>query len=397
MKYDFDKVIERRGTNCSKWDRNEELFGKKDIIDMWVADMDFPSPQPVVEAIKKRADHPIFGYTFAPDSLYEIIMERFERYYNWKIKKEWIVLVPGVVDGVNAAIKGLTHPGDEVILQPPVYYPFYSGIANNGCQVRYNPLKFDGNKYVMDYEDLESHFQPKTTFPARDPRVGALILCSPHNPVGRVWTKEELKQLGEICLKYNCPIISDEIHCDLLMDDYKHTVTATISPELAQHTITFMAASKTFNLAGVKASVAIIPNADWRKRFNDARKGQGGVGIFGFEALEAAYRHGDDYLKQLLDYLQGNLDYFCEFIENRIPKLKVVRPEGTYLLWLDMRGLGMDQEELNDFMIQKAGIAVDFGNAFGPGGEGFQRFNLACPRSILEKALNNLEKAINEL
>lgn len=397
MKYDFDKVIDRRRTNSRKWDMNEVMFGKEDLLDMWVADMDFPSPEPVVEAIKKRAEHPVYGYTFPHDSLYKAITDWTERHYGWKIKKEWIVFTAGVVNGLYSAVKAFSHPGDDVVLQPPVYYPFYAAIKNTGRQVLHNHLKFDGNHYTMDFDGLLDLFKQRTTFPLHIPRVKMLMLCSPHNPVGRVWTKEELQTLGEICLKNKCIILSDEIHCDLLVKGVKHTVTSTLSEELQQQTVTFMSASKTFNIAGLTTSFVVIPNDDLRQEYINARAGDNSGNIFGLLALEAAYRFGDEYLDQLRDYLTSNLEFFIEFMKNRIPKLKVVKPDGTYLAWVDMRGLGMSALELQEFIRGKAKLALDDGYAFGPGGEGFQRFNLACPRSILEEALTRLEKAVNEI
>ncbi|MHB8156910.1 MAG: MalY/PatB family protein [Desulfocucumaceae bacterium] len=397
MLYDFDKIINRKNTGSIKWDNNLILFGEEDLLAMWVADMDFPSPAPVVEAIRSRAEHPFYGYTNPTQSLYEAIAERIERYYGWKIKKEWIVLSTGVVNGLHLAVKAFTQPGDEVIVQPPVYYPFYSVIKNNGCQVLHNPLKFDGTRYSMDTEGLVNLFSPVTTFPMRRPRAKMLMLCSPHNPVGRVWNAEELMELGEICLRNDCMILSDEIHCDLLAPGLKHTATATLSRELEQQTITFMSASKTFNLAGLDTSFAIIPNSGWRKSFISAQEGHGRGNIFGLVALEAAYRHGDEYLEQLQHYLFQNLTFFIDFIEKRIPSLKVIRPEGTYLAWVDMRGLGMEVLALQSFIRKKARLALDDGYVFGPGGEGFQRFNLACPRDLLEEALMRLEKAVSSL
>lgn len=397
MIYDFDKVIERKNTNSMKWDRNALLFGTEDVLDMWVADMDFPCPEPVLEVIKKRAQHPIYGYSFPPETLYEAIIERLYRYYGWRVKKEWIVFTAGVVNGIYSAIKAFAHPGDEIILQPPVYYPFFSAIKNNGCQVLPNNLHFDGQRYCMDFAGLKELFKPITTFPPRIPGVKMFILCSPHNPVGRVWTREELTTAGEICINNNCMIISDEIHCDLLFKGVKHTVTSTISKELEQNTITFMSASKTFNLAGLSTSFAVIPNDAWRDQYIRARAGHNSGNPFGMVALEAAFRYGDEYLKQLLEYLEGNLKYFMDFVKNKIPGINVIKPEGTYLVWVDMRGLGMDALKLQNFIREKARLALDDGYAFGSGGEGFQRFNLATPRSILKEALTRLEKAVIEL
>ena len=397
MKYDFDKVIERKGTGSTKWDLNEKLFGTDDVLDMWVADMDFPCPEPVVKAIQKRAEHPIFGYTYPSDDLNQAVVDKMKRDYDWEIEKDWIVYCTGIVSGVYSAVKSLTMPGDQIVVQPPVYYPFYNAIRDNGCHVVANNLKFDGERYEMDFDDLETKFKPKTTFPPSVPRIRGLILCHPHNPVGRVYKEEELKELADLCMEYNTPIISDEIHCDLLMKGVEHVPTAKISKEVEQFTMTFMSASKTFNIAGIPASVAVIPNPKWRAKFVAARAGQSGVSIFGLVALEAAFRHGKEYQEQLSEYLYENVMYFKDYIEKNIPKVKVVDPEGTYLAWVDMRGLGLSNEELREFMLKKARLALDCGFIFGPGGEGFQRFNLACPRAYVTEALERLEKAVKEL
>jgi cystathionine beta-lyase len=397
MKYNFDEVINRRNTNSIKWDKNFQMFGRDDLLAMWVADMDFPCPEPVVRAIKERAEDAVYGYSYPPDSLYEAIVDRLDKQYGWKVKKEWIVFTAGVVNGLYSAVDAFTRPGDEVVVQPPVYYPFYSAIKNNGCQVLHNHLVFDGGRYTMDFKGLEDLFKPVATFPVRFPRIKMLILCSPHNPVGRVWTEEELSVLGEICIKNNCMLISDEIHCDLSLGGVRHTVTSTISGELEQRTITLMSASKTFNLAGLATSFAVIPNEHRRREYVRARAGHNSGNPFGFIALEAAFRYGDEYLEQLRQYLMGNLQFFSDYINNKIPRLKVIKPEGTYLAWVDMRDLGLDALELQYFMRTKARLALDDGYAFGPGGEGFQRFNLACPRSVLIEALMRLEKAVAEI
>jgi len=397
MKYDFDRLVDRRNTNSSKWDLSHIMFGREDLLNMWVADMDFPCPEPVVQALSRRVEHPFYGYTFAPDSLYEIIIERARQRYGWAIRKEWIVFNPGVIEGLYSALKALSKPGDEVVVQPPVYYPFYQAIKQAGCQVLHNPLRLEGTRYAMDLDNLEGLFRPVTTFPTRYPRVKALVLCSPHNPVGRVWSHGELEDLGRVCRTHHCAIIADEIHCDLVVGEARHVVMSSVSQELEQHTITLMSASKTFNVAGLHTSYAIIPNPHWRDSFRQARAGHGSVNLFGLVAMEAAYRHGDEYLQQLLEYLRGNVQLFTDYVKERIPRLRVIPPEGTYLIWVDMRGLGLDNQALQQFMRQRAGLAVNDGYAFGPGGDGFQRFNLACPRSIVMEALTRLEAAVHGL
>ncbi|HBV99366.1 MAG: cystathionine beta-lyase [Peptococcaceae bacterium BICA1-7] len=394
MIYDFDRLIDRRNTASVKWDSNQALFGRESLLDMWVADMDFPCPEQVVRAIRERAEHPVFGYTYPEESLYEAIMERLERHFDWKVKKEWIVFTAGVVNGLHLALKAYTRPGDEVVIQPPVYYPFFNSIKDSGCLALHNPLAFDGSRYTMSLTGLENLFLASETFPVRSPRIKMFILCSPHNPVGRVWTREELLTLGEICLKNGCLLISDEIHCDLMVGESRHTVTASLSEQLERQTITLMSASKTFNLAGLDTSFAVIPDDRLRKEFVQAQAGHSTGNIFGLTALEAAYRHGDQYLAQLKEYLTGNIEYFIAEVEKRMPALKVIRPEGTYLAWVDMRGLGMSPLKLQSFIRDRAGLALDDGFIFGPGGEGFQRFNLACPRSVVAEALARLEEAV---
>ncbi len=396
LKYDFDTLVDRSNTSSSKWGYRKALFGRDDVLPMWVADMDFPAPAEVVEAVRSRAEHPIYGYTVPPSSLWKAIIERLDRFYGWKIKEEWICLTAGVVNGLYSAISAYARPGDEIVVQPPVYYPFYGAVKNTGCQTVYSHLKFDGERYTMDFDGLEDLFRGRSTFPARSPRIKALILCSPHNPVGRVWTRDELATLGRICAEHECVLLSDEIHCDLLTPGARHIVTATISEEIAQNTVTFMSASKTFNLAGLGTSFVVIPNDRLRREFMRARAGHNSGNLFGYAALEAAFRYGDDYLTQLRAYLAGNLRYFTEFLKARLPELKLIRPEGTYLAWVDLRGLGFTPAELQDFIRNKARLALDDGFAFGPGGEGFQRVNLACPRSIVVEATDRLEKAIIE-
>jgi cystathionine beta-lyase len=397
MRYDFDQLHERRGTNSVKWDLKESLFGQDDLLAMWVADMDFPCPEPVVRALSQRVDHPFYGYSFAPDSLYEAIINRARERYGWSIEKEWIVLNAGVIEGLYSAVKALTRPGDEVVVQPPVYYPFYNVVRQAGCQLTYNPLRLEGTRYTMDLENLDGLFRPVTTFPTRYPRIKLLVLCNPHNPVGRVWSREELLDLGRTCLLNQCAIVSDDIHCDLLVGSSRHTPLASLSEELAQHTITLMAGSKTFNLAGLATSYAIIPNPRWREIFRQVRAGHGPINLFGLVALEAAYRQADDYLEQLLAYLKGNVRFFTEYIGEKLPQLTVIPPEGTYLVWVDMRGLGLNGRQLQQLLRERARLAVDDGYAFGPGGEGFQRFNLACPRSVVAEALKRLETAVKKL
>ncbi|MBN1692155.1 MAG: pyridoxal phosphate-dependent aminotransferase [Dehalococcoidales bacterium] len=398
MKYDFDRVHSRKNTGSAKWDAVKAIFGSEDVIPMWVADMDFPAARPIVEALKKRAEHPFYGYTHTGPGVTEAVTDRLRRKFGWKVEPEWVVFSPGVIPALSAAVKALTHPGDEIILQEPVYFPFFSVVKENGCQVATNQLKLNNGNYEMDFEELEGKFEKRGGMEFGGSRIKAVILCNPHNPIGRLWGREDLTQLGEIMLKHEIPVISDEIHCELLYKGYKHTPFATLSREFEQNSIVCMAPSKTFNLPGLHASSIIIPDKKLREKFNEARAGAGsGLNIFGLTALEAAYRYGDEWLEQLLDYLQKNMEFTLDYFKQKIPRISVIKPQATYLLWLDCRALGLDDKALSGFMKEKAKVGMNDGFIFGAGGSGFQRMNIACPRSILQEALERIEKAINAL
>jgi cystathionine beta-lyase len=398
MKYDFDLACDRTNTNCAKWDEVKAVFGREDVIPMWVADMDFPVAKPIVEAVQKRAEHEFYGYTHAGPKLIEAIIDRMQRKFNWKVQPEWILLTPGVIPALSVAVRAFTHPGDEVILQEPVYFPFFSVVTLSGCQIVNNGLKFIDGHYEMDYNDLESKFQPKMGMRTTHSRAKAIILCNPQNPVGRLWNKEELTRMGEIVIGNGAIVISDEIHCEILYKGYKHTPFATISEEFEQNSIVCMAPSKTFNLAGLHASYIIIPNKKLRDGFTDQMSSiVPGLNVFGLTAMEAACRNGDEWLEQLLDYLEGNLQITIEYFTKRIPQIKVIKPQGTYLVWLDCRQLGKDDLALRSFMREKARVGFDDGFLFGIAGSGFQRMNIACPRAILNEALGRIEAAVNSL
>ncbi len=398
MNYDFDRVVTRRDTDSMKWDTAGSLFGDNDILPMWVADMDFPVAKPITDAIINRAGHQIFGYTLPGKAVINAIVDRIQQKYGWGIDPQWIVFTPGVMPAVHAAIRAFTHPGDDIIIQGPVYYPFWSAVYDCGCQVANNQLRLINGHYEIDYNDLKSKFALKDGMAPSASRARMMILCSPHNPTGRVWSREELLRMGEIVIENGALMLSDEIHCELLFKGAKHTPFSSISTEFEQHSMVCMAPSKTFNLAGLNASIIIIPNEELRLRFNAARHGiVTRVNLFGLTAMEAAYRYGDEWLGQLLEYLQGNLDYLMAYFEQKIPKIEVVKPEGTYLVWLDCRKLGLDDAELRSFMRKKARVGLDDGYLFGPAGAGFQRINIACPRSILTEALEKIENAVNNL
>ncbi len=391
MVYDFDTVIDRVPTSSAKWSLRKQITGVEDVLPMWVADMDFASPPEIAKAIMERAAHPLYGYTESTEGYYNGLINWMNKRHDWSgIQRDWICYSPGVVAGFNFAIQAYSHPGDKVIIQPPVYYPMKIAIQNNGRQLVDNPLKLVKGRYMMDYEDLEKKI---------DGRTKMIILCSPHNPVGRVWTKSELEQLVEVCERKDILIISDEIHFDLILGKTKHICTATISDEAMQRTVTLVAPSKTFNVAGLSNSSAIIPNQKLRDAFLNVTQSNGihFANIFGIVAQEAAYAKGEAWLDELLVYLKGNLRYMEGFIKEKIPGLKVYPLEGTYLAWVDCTSLGLDDEALKEFMLKKAKLWFDEGTMFGSGGSMFMRVNIACPRSILKQALERLEKAVKEL
>lgn len=393
MKYDFNQIIDRKGTNSIKWspDILKMKFGSEDLLSMWVADMDFKCSQPIIDALIKRAEHGIYGYSEQDDSYFQSIIEWNKRRNDWNIEKEWILYTPGIVPAINYLIQTFCYNGDMVIIQNPVYYPFLNAIKNNGCRAALNPLKFDGSRYTMDFEDLE--------LKAKNPRVKMIILCNPHNPVGRVWTVEELTKLGEICLKNNVIVISDEIHSDLILKNNKYTPFAKISETFAQNSITCTSPSKTFNLAGLQMSNIIIPNDQLRLKYSNILENNSinHANCFGIVALKAAYNESEEWLEQLLDYLNENMKFIDEFVSERIPEIKFIKPEGTYLAWLDFSSLGFNELDLENWMRNDVKLALDEGYIFGKGGEGFERINIACPRAILEEALTRIEKAIKNI
>lgn len=396
----FDVVIDRTkdsGTYSSKWLAVGERFPGYDpegVLPMWVADMDFCCPPEVIEAVKTRAAHGIYGYT--DGSLVLKFIEEgirwIERRYDWKADPEWAFFIPGVVPLINAAVQEFSDPGDGIIIQSPVYYPFADGPRNNERVLKHNCLvEMESGHYEMDFDNLEEL--------AADPRTKLLILSSPHNPVGRVWTRRELERTCEICLKHNVLVISDEIHADLIMEGHRHIPTGALGREIADHMVAAYAPSKTFNLAGLGASIVIAPNPEIRSRMKKRILANRlpASNVFGPLAGEAAYRTGDGYVDALVEYVGANMDYVTGFCEENLPDIKVRKSEGTYMLWMDLRGLGLGVEETNAFMIEKAKIAGDFGTWFGPGGQGFVRLNLACPRRIVEQAMGRLKEAYDSL
>jgi cystathionine beta-lyase len=389
MKYNFDKTINREESGSVKWDLRETRGGK-DIIPMWVADMDFQTPVEVINALRKRAEHGVFGYTYPSNSYKEAVVNWMGRRHDWEIEKEWIVTTPGVVPALSIAVNTYTKPGDKIVIQPPVYHPFKKIIEGNDRIVVENRLICHGNYYKMDFENLGQILKKG---------VSMFVLCSPHNPVGRVWRIEELQRLADLCTNYETLVIADEIHSDLIMPGRRHNVMAKYLPETGKGIVTFTAASKTFNLAGLSCSNVIIKEPGLRSAFQGTinRLSIAMPNIFGLSATEAAYKYGEEWLNNLLLYIQGNYNFLKTFIEERIPKIKVTKLEGTYLVWLNFNDFGLSDEFIDEILFRRAKVWLDNGPQFGAGGGGFQRINLACPRVILEQALNRLETAFNSV
>ncbi|MCM1149877.1 MAG: pyridoxal phosphate-dependent aminotransferase [Butyricicoccus sp.] len=386
--YDFDEIIERKNTNSLKFDCAALRGLPEDTLPLWVADMDFRAPNCVLEALQKCVDHGIFGYSEVNDSYAETVAAWFDKRFGWKPEKEWLVKTPGVVYALAMAVRALTEPGDAIIIQPPVYYPFYSVVRDNGRVLVENELIYSGGRYSIDFAD----FERKIT----EHNVRAFILCSPHNPTGRVWTREELRELGSICQKHGVFVLSDEIHCDFAFPGHEHSVFAQACPELAGRCVIFTAPSKSFNIAGLQVSNIWIPGGETRQKFKQEinASGYSQLNSMGLAASRAAYAEGGPWLEQCSAYMRANLDYLCEFLCERLPEIKLVEPEGTYFAWLDCSGLGLTREELNDLIIKRARLWLDAGHIFGEKSEQFQRIVLACPRSTLTRALEQLEAAV---
>lgn len=389
MKYDFDEIIDRTSNYSAKWLELESKFGRQDILPMWVADMDFKSPKPVIDALKERAVQGIYGYTSRPETYFDTIVKWQYNKHGWKPDKNLLLHCPGVVFSISLIIQEFTKPGDKIIIQPPVYYPFFSLIENNNREIICNPLKIKNGKYIMDFDDLEKKI---------DNRTKMLILCSPHNPIGRVWRKDELIRLAEICRRYNIRIVSDEIHGDIVYEGYKFIPFGTLPQELTKGLITCFAPSKTFNIAGLQASITAFSSRSDHIRFEnvldifDLKRNN----CFNVVASETAYKYGEEWLEELIIYLQDNIKFLTEYIKDNLPEVKVYKPEGTFLVWLDFTSLGMNKELLNHFIINKAKVALDDGYWFGKEGEGYMRINVACPRAILKEGLKRIKEAILE-
>lgn len=386
--YNFDKIIDRSHTNCIKYDARENIFGKNDVIPLWVADMDFAVAPEIQQALISRAQHPIFGYTLRCNEFYEAAQSWFAKRYNWHVKTGHISFSPGVVSALAISLMAYTKPGDKVVVQSPVYFPFFTTIENNGRRVVNNELKCRNGKYEMDFDALEASIDGQTKM---------MFLCNPHNPVGRVWTRVELVKLAEIAEKHRLIVVSDDIHADIIFGGIKHIPFASVSNYAAQNTITCLSPSKTFNVAGLSTSVVVIENerilADYNHMLDSYHIGLSNP--FGIEALKTAYTQGESWLEALLEYLQNNRDYILNFIQSEIPQIKPIVPEATFLIWLDFSVL-MDKlgSRFNHWLINEAGLGLNNGAMFGSGGEMYQRLNFGCPRSTLEQALEKLKQAV---
>lgn len=390
-KYSFDEVVERRGTHSLKWDFAPSLSGSQTLLPLWVADMDFKAAPAIVEAVNARAAHGIYGYTGISEEYRIAVVNWMQLRHQWHIQPEWISVITGIVPALNMLMQAFAQPGDQVVIQPPVYYPFFNAIRNNGQTALYNTLVDRDGYYAIDFEDLDMKLS--------DPRTTVMILCSPHNPVGRVWTEEELRQIAERCLANDVLLISDEIHHDLVFAPHKHIATASLSEEIAANTITCTAPSKTFNLAGLQSSNIIISDEKKRRRFQQAldRNGVFAINPFADVATIAAYEEGGPWVDDLLDYLSGNIDLVESYLQEKLAPLTMRRPEGTYLAWIDCRQLGMSTLEMQKFMEEKAGVVMNQGHVFGETGAGFQRLNLACPRVLLAEGLDKIAYALNSI
>lgn len=389
MKYNFDEIIERKNTDCLKYDWAKDIFGSDDVIPMWIADMDFRTPQCIVDVMRKRMEHEIFGYTFLSPQWKPAIINWISRRYSWHVMEEEIGFVGGIVPAIAYIIQCFTNEGDKVLIQPPVYHP-YNNVTRDFKRIPVNnPLRLVDGQYEIDFADFEEKAKGCKLF----------LLCNPHNPGGRVWSAEELRRMAEICAENNVLVVSDEIHCDMTLYGYKHTPFAIVSDAAAQNSITLMAASKTFNIAGLKSSYHITPNANIRERYNEFLRINelDCAHLFASEAVAAAYNHGEEWLNQMLAYVEGNIDFMHDFIKKNMPKLDIIRPQASYLVFIDARGLQMPQEELVDFFAKKAKVGMNDGAMFGQEGRGFMRMNVGCPRSVLYKALTQIKTAYDDI
>ena len=389
MKYDFDTIVDRYNTGSVKYDTAERSGMPADVMPMWVADMDFRAPDEIVSRMRQLCDFGVYGYTMVTDSYFDAVRNWFSSRFDWEVERKWLVTTPGVVFALSAAVKAFTEPGEGVLIQRPVYYPFTEVVENNGRVVVNSSLRYDKGSYAIDYEDLEAKL-------ARDD-VKLMLICSPHNPVGRVWTRDELSKVCRLCLKYNVKMVSDEIHADFVFANREHVPLASLSEQVRENCVVCTAPSKSFNLAGLQISNIFIPNRDMRHAFRRELEKTGlfGVNMVGLCACQAAYESGGEWLDQLKEYLEGNIQFLKSFVNEHMPRIKVVDTEGTYLVWMDLQELNLVDQK--DFIVNKARLWLDTGSMFGEEGLGFERINVACPRAVLEEALNRLKRAYDAL
>ena len=388
MKYNFDELIDRRNTGAVKTDLCKKMFGTDDLIPLWVADMDFRTPDFIIDAINNRCKHPILGYTVPDEEYFNSIIRWIDARHGWKLERNWLGFLPGIVPGLAFAVNALTQTGDQIIIQPPVYPPFIQVPSKNGRELIYNPLKVVEGRFEMDLKDLEYKITDRTRM---------FILCNPHNPGGRTWDADTLIKVAEICHKHGVLVVSDEIHSDMALPGNVHTPFASVSELAEQNSITYMAPSKTFNMAGLVSSSYIIPNSEIRKKFSDFMDNSelANGNIFAYVAAQAAYEKGTEWLSEMISYIQGNVDYIVEFLEKNIPQIKPMIPQASFLIWLDCTGLEMSSHQLQDFMVKEARLGLNKGTTFGPGGEQHLRLNIGCSREVLKQAMEQLKSAIN--
>lgn len=390
MNYNFDEIIDRHNTGAIKIEKCKALFGREDIIPLWVADMDFRTPDFILNAINKRIDHPILGYSTPCEDYFQSVLKWINDLHYCRIERDWLGFLPGIVPGLAFAINAFSQPNDEIIVQPPVYPPFINVPAKNNRKVVFNPLKVVNGQFEMDFDDFERKITGRTRL---------FILCNPQNPGGRVWDAESLKKVAEICYKHGILVISDEIHSDMALNGFRHIPFGTVSEQAQQNSITYMAPSKTFNIAGLISSSYIIPNPEIRRKFKEYLENSelANGNIFAYVAAKAAYENGSEWRKQMLEYVQKNLDFVVEYLAKNIPQIKPMIPQASFLVWLDCSELGMTTNQLQDFMVNKAHLGLNKGTTFGPGGENHLRLNIGCPISVLEEAMNNLKMAVDSL
>ncbi|MGN7332609.1 MalY/PatB family protein [Bacillus altitudinis] len=386
----FDEQIIRKGSKSVKWDQAESLFLTTDALPMWVADMDFKAPQVVLDALKERLDHGVFGYAFQDQDTQQAVADWVKRRHGWTIQTDAVTFTPGIVTALSFAVQAFTAPNDEVVIQSPVYTPFYQMIERNGRIVSTNPLKIENNRYMMDFDDLEKKL--------RRPEAKLMFLCHPHNPSGRAWSKEELKRVGDLCVQYGVTVVSDEIHSDLMLFGQPHVPFASLSDDIANITVTCIAPSKTFNLAGLQASAIIISDEEKRTLFTNEvqRNGLSKLNAFAIPAMEAAYRHGDEWLDSLVLYLENNMKIAMDYIDEYLPSMRYMKPDASYLLWLDIRDYELTQAELKRNLLKKGKVILELGNVYGHEGDGFIRMNLGCPAGTVKEGLNRLHQAFTQ-